>query len=132
MKRPQPSIGRLTRTRKEVFERDSWKCQECKEVFLPASDDERRGRYAPTVWRDQELKLITLELGHIIPWQAGGLFHPSNLRALCTTCNRSEGRTAEHSPIPERITLALNILTSRPANESTVVAAINALSGVKA
>ncbi|KXP00875.1 HNH endonuclease [Tsukamurella pseudospumae] len=29
-----------------------------------------------------------LELDHIVPWSAGGSDNPSNLRALCHTCNQ--------------------------------------------
>lgn len=127
-KRPKIPPSRLKRARLEVFGRDNWTCQECELVFTPESDAEKSGQYAPGAFRFG--KYVLLELAHIVPWQAGGLFIAANLRALCTHCNKAERRTTEASSHAEKIELAKLILNTRPPTEATATAAVNALLGL--
>ncbi len=52
--------------RKEIMERDAYRCQEC------------------DTWKD-------LTIDHIKPVSKGGDNHPDNLRALCHSCNSWKG-----------------------------------------
>lgn len=119
---PKPSKSTLRRLRKIVFERDEWTCQYCHVAILPVNDDERSGKYAPSGhgW---------LELDHIVPAAAGGLFTEENLRAACSECNRKKSASMRYADWPARILRAQAILSSYQPNKSTAARAIAALEG---
>ena len=63
------------RTRAQVLERNGYTCQMC-------------GAGAGEPDRENPGRTIRLHLGHIVDRSHGGLDDPSNLRALCSTCNQ--------------------------------------------
>lgn len=65
--KPQKSRPPLpTGLRKQVFERDGYRCRQC------------------DGWED-------LEADHIVPWSRGGKHELANLQTLCGRCNRAKG-----------------------------------------
>lgn len=84
------SRGISKETRAFVLERNGYTCQMC---GLGASDPDplREGRK------------VLLVLGHIIDKSKGGKDTPSNLRAVCSSCN--EGLQAISPPKPNRLEL---------------------------
>lgn len=122
--RPKPSKSALKKMRKLVFERDDWTCQYCGYIILPVDDGERSGRYAPIGPRGGYL-----ELDHITPYAAGGLFIPENLRAACSDCNRKKSASTRYADWPARIQRAQAILASYQPNAKTAAKAIAALQG---
>lgn len=65
--RPERGTALWRQMRREVWERDGGVCQRC---GCEIADGER--------W----------DLGHIVPYAAGGAFERDNLRVECMTCNR--------------------------------------------
>lgn len=122
----KPSKSTIAKMRRLVFPRDSWTCQDCGYVASPRSEDELTGRYAPSApggW---------LELDHVIPRARGGLFIASNLRPLCSSCNRRKCASTRFVGWPDRITLAVELLQAEEPTERTAVRAVRILTGGEA
>jgi 5-methylcytosine-specific restriction endonuclease McrA len=66
--------------RQQVFERDSYRCQECGW----AQGDPVPVRGGIPLFR-------MLEIDHIYPWSLGGTNALANLRVLCSSCNARKG-----------------------------------------
>jgi 5-methylcytosine-specific restriction endonuclease McrA len=120
----KPSKRRMRETRLAVFTRDDWTCQYCGRRIEPKHDNERTGEFAPLDGED------FLELDHITPRAAGGLFMVDNLRAACSPCNRTKSAVTAFADWPARVARAIDILQRRTANPETARAAIEALTGV--
>jgi 5-methylcytosine-specific restriction endonuclease McrA len=123
---PAPKItpGR----RRRVYERDDWTCQYCGRRIPPTTPKQERGHNAPfCVIGD---RTVFLELDHIMPRALGGKNTDDNLRSACSPCNRRKSDSTGAADWPLRIALAVEILNSRPAIESTALSAARALLGV--
>jgi len=71
-----------------VFHRDGYRCQRCPAIAInvPADYD---GRYALfTNTKNGNGFTDVLVMDHVLTLKAGGLNHPSNMQALCETCNK--------------------------------------------
>lgn len=111
------------RMRRLVFPRDNWACQDCGLQFTPATEQELSGRLAPWVgW-------ICLELDHIVPYSRGGLFVEANLRALCSTCNRSKGKSTVLVDWSDRCRMARDLLLWDEHSQATAWEAVRILTG---
>lgn len=80
LKRSGPRIPE--KTRRKVYARDNYTCQECKAYFGPPPWS--KGKY--------------LTIDHIIAWSDGGSSCQENLRSLCRACNSVRG----HRPVSEK------------------------------
>src|SRR4051794_3961141 len=107
------STSTIARMRRVVFPRDDWTCQDCGYQMPPTTDDHLSGRYAPYDGDN------FLELDHITPEIAGGLYVANNLRALCSSCNRKKSVSMLYADWPARIARATDLLQSGPANQLT-------------
>lgn len=114
-------------TRRRVYERDDWSCQYCGRRIDPLTPGQADGRNAPvdsstgtTVW---------LELDHIVPRALGGNNSFGNLRTACSPCNRRKSDSTQAADWELRAARAVEILTTRPANQSSVLSAARALLG---
>jgi HNH endonuclease len=64
--KPKPRPPLPAALRKQVFERDGYRCRQC------------------DGWED-------LEADHVVPWSRGGKHELGNLQTLCGRCNRAKG-----------------------------------------
>ncbi len=69
--------------RKELLDRDNWKCQICNVTVHDRSEGGNENRH---LWDDE----FKAHIDHIIPISKGGDSTPENLRVLCRTCNLSK------------------------------------------
>lgn len=69
--------------RKELLDRDNWKCQLCNVTVHDRSEGGNENRH---LWDDE----FKAHIDHIIPISRGGDSTPENLRVLCRTCNLSK------------------------------------------
>lgn len=83
------------RRKRAVFERDNWTCQECG-FRQTIAEVQKAAENARTLGSPRVSRFLTLD--HIIPQSEGGHSDTANLRALCSDCNNSKGRT-----LPEEI-----------------------------
>ena len=74
-----------SRVRAEVLERNGYTCQMCG-VGAGEDDDVNPGRK------------VRLHIGHIVDRSHGGSDQPSNLRALCSTCNQGAKNLVQEPP----------------------------------
>ena len=72
-----------TRVRAEVLERNGYTCRMC---GAGAGEQDERGRR------------VRLHIGHIKDKSHGGTDEPTNLRALCSTCNQGAKNLAQEPP----------------------------------
>lgn len=95
MARSRPTLS--SRIRTLVYIRDGFGCVECGWRVPESIVAQYDGRTAPGVVLDRKSRAgfgiwLCLEIDHIVPVSAGGAFAElSNLRALCSTCNRKKG-----------------------------------------
>jgi len=85
---PMPEV-RFTRNisaklRAEVLDRNGFTCQMC--GLTPGDTDPETGRP------------VRLHVGHIVDKTLGGRDEPSNLRALCSTCNQGAKNVTTEKP----------------------------------
>ena len=102
-KQESPTISR--RVRAEVLARDGSTCQMC---GVAAGDIGEDGRP------------VRLHMGHIVDKSHGGTPEPSNLRALCSTCN--EGAKNLTREPPRRIWLLTQVRTATRDDQREVLA----------
>jgi len=67
-----------SRIRRQVLERDGYRCVLC--------------GWQPYVWIDAEFAKHELDIDHIVPLAEGGTSDLANLRTLCTTCHAKRGK----------------------------------------
>ena len=81
----RPAFARVIskRVRAEVLERNGYTCQMC---GAAAGDTDATGR------------VVRLHIGHILDKSHGGPDDPSNLRALCSTCNEGAKNLTQEPP----------------------------------
>lgn len=79
----------MARIRVAVFTRDAFQCRACgwAPSVVPPNYD---GRYTIAEHRPGD-RYRLLELDHVVPYSAGGLFVETNLQTLCNRCNASKG-----------------------------------------
>ncbi|MGW5518490.1 HNH endonuclease [Nocardia africana] len=114
--------------RRRVYERDDWTCQYCGRRIEPATPNQANGRNAPVDMSSG--KPVWLELDHKTPRALGGNNSFDNLRAACSPCNRRKSDSTQAVDWELRAARAMEILTTRPANQGSVLAAARALLGV--
>jgi len=76
--------GISARLRAEVLDRNGFTCQMC--GLTPGQIDPETGRK------------VRLHVGHIVDKSLGGKDEPSNLRALCSTCNQGAKNVTTEKP----------------------------------
>jgi hypothetical protein len=86
--------GISKQTRAWVLERNGYTCQMC---GAAAGDPDPLGRN----------RTVRLTMGHIVDKSKGGRDDPSNLRAICTSCNEGLQNTA--LPKPDRVHLLAQV-----------------------
>ena len=71
-----------------VFHRDGYKCQRCEAhaVDVPSGYDGHNALWTNTKTGGGFQDVLVVD--HVLTLRAGGINHPSNMQALCETCNR--------------------------------------------
>jgi hypothetical protein len=107
--KPKPSFARdmSKETRALVLDRNGFTCQMC-------------GAAAGQPHPDFPDKIVRLHIGHIVDKSVGGTDDPSNLRAICSTCN--EGAANVTLPRPEALKLSTQIRRASSDSQLEVLA----------
>ena len=84
-RKPAFKRGVSARTRAWVLERNGFTCQMC-------------GAGAGEPDQNNPGRMVRLHIGHIVDQSHGGSDEPSNLRALCSTCNQGAKNLAQEPP----------------------------------